>query len=127
MATLAFTVSGKPVAKERPRTVAVRDRHGRHVETRTFIPRATTQYEEKVAWCAKASQGRTKLHPPFALEVRCFFPDRRRRDVDNVIKVCMDALNGVVWDDDSEVTRMTASKAIDRDNPRLEVEIKGGV
>ena len=39
----------------------------------------------------------------------------------------MDALNGVVWDDDSEVTRMTASKAIDRDNPRLEVEIKGGV
>lgn len=33
-----------------------------------------------------------------------------RFDVDNVAKACLDALNGVVWHDDSQVTTLTVIK-----------------
>lgn len=38
-------------------------------------------------------------------------PDVTKPDVDNVVKLVMDALNGVAWEDDEQVTFLLASKA----------------
>lgn len=38
-------------------------------------------------------------------------PDVTKPDIDNVVKLVMDALNGVAWDDDAQVTFVLASKA----------------
>ena len=37
-------------------------------------------------------------------------PDTFKPDVDNVIKLVLDALNGVAWSDDAQVTRVIAYK-----------------
>lgn len=34
-----------------------------------------------------------------------------RGDLDNYVKTVLDALNGVAWDDDSQVVKITAIKA----------------
>ena len=38
-------------------------------------------------------------------------PDVTKPDLDNVIKLVLDALNGVAWDDDAQVTFILGSKA----------------
>lgn len=58
------------------------------------------------------------------LRVRVVWPDRRRRDLDNVAKLIADALNGVAWRDDSHIVVWELSAAIDAQNPRIEVRVE---
>lgn len=46
------------------------------------------------------------LHPRLTLRGR---PSARRVDLDNAIKATMDALNGIAYEDDRQVVRITAS------------------
>ena len=43
-----------------------------------------------------------------------------------MLKSVQDALNGLLWIDDSQVTVATVAKAIDRREPRTEVEVTLG-
>jgi Holliday junction resolvase RusA-like endonuclease len=55
----------------------------------------------------KTTDGRVKVH------VLLTFPDRRRRDVDN-IKLLLDAMEGVIYDDDSQIYELNIKKQIVR-------------
>ena len=48
---------------------------------------------------------------------------RRFGDFDNLAKAVCDALNGVVFTDDSQIVRCVVEKITDGLNPRVEVEI----
>lgn len=63
-------------------------------------------WRDAVAWSAKVAGVRPmEGEVEFAAVVR--MPDRRRADADNILKGLLDALNGVAWRDDSQVTRLT--------------------
>lgn len=129
MRELSFTVIGKPQPKERAR----RDpRSGRW-----FTPKATRAYEKLVRETAYIAAGRARFLPiTRACEVtmRIFWPDRRRRDGDNVVKSILDGLQPQkrrgspygwgLFADDSQVTRHTVEEAIDRERPRVEVTVR---
>lgn len=44
------------------------------------------------------------------IEITWFFKDKRRRDVDGPIKFVLDALSGVVYEDDSQIQSICVSK-----------------
>jgi len=114
---LSFTVDGKPQGKQRAR----RGKGGKW-----YTPAETARYETEVAYaamCEKARRAIPMTFGPVAVEVACYFPDARRRDCDNVLKAVLDAGNGVVYLDDSQVVKATVTKAIDRDRPRTEVTV----
>jgi crossover junction endodeoxyribonuclease RusA len=52
-----------------------------------------------------------------------FFPNRRRRDSHNSMKILLDALEKILYDDDQYVLPRVQEVLLDRDNPRLELEI----
>ncbi|MFC6277036.1 RusA family crossover junction endodeoxyribonuclease [Psittacicella hinzii] len=61
------------------------------------------------------------------LHVTEYCPDRRRRDIDNVIKPIMDILTEAgVYDDDSQIKRLEVSKinADDQDDKSLRGKVK---
>lgn len=60
-----------------------------------------------------------------SVSIRAFMPDARRRDLDNLLKASLDGLTHAgIWDDDSQIKKLTIEHCgIDRDNPRLEVEV----
>lgn len=58
------------------------------------------------------------------VDIKFFFKDRLRRDIDNFIKVAMDVLTGIVWVDDSQIKRLSAMKEVDVVSPRIEITIK---
>jgi Holliday junction resolvase RusA-like endonuclease len=118
--TIRFTVPGPPVPLARPRTVR------RHGIVMTYTPSNSRRYESSIKAHCLAAKGRRDwaLDGEYALRCTIVFGDRRRRDLDNVIKSVADSLIGVVYADDSQIVELVATREIDRDRPRVEVEVE---
>lgn len=82
----------------------------RRVGPRTLISRGGRAFRSSV--CAiLAAQGVRPLRGPLAVSIELFPPDRRRRDVDNVMKSLLDALaHGGAYHDDSQVAWLTIQR-----------------
>lgn len=70
------------------------------------------QYEGKV------------LTEPIILNVRLFFKDKRRRDIDNYNKGIYDAMTGVIYKDDSQIIKSTTEKIIGCGFEKVEIEVE---
>jgi len=81
----------------------------------------TREYEERVAWEAKAA-GVTMFDGPVALTLWLYSKGRRRADIDNAAKSVMDGLNGVAYADDRQVVALHVY-AMTGEPERVEVEI----
>lgn len=75
-----------------------------------------------IAWRA----GRAPLDGKLAVRVAAVAPDRRKRDLDNLLKATLDALtHAKVWHDDGQIDRLEVERAgPDKGRPRLEITIR---
>jgi crossover junction endodeoxyribonuclease RusA len=80
------------------------------------------QYAQQVAWEARKHDTQP-LQGEVVVHVTAYRP-QRRGDLDNTLKAAFDALNGVAWDDDSQVVELHALRLDDKTNPRLEVDVQ---
>lgn len=121
MARISFTVQGKPQGKARPRFSR---RSGA-----VYTPAATKEYETKIAQAYRdASRGET-FTDSVSIQVMACFPIPKswtiakkaramygeiypgKPDIDNILKIVLDGLNGVAYEDDALVTEAACSKA----------------
>lgn len=51
-------------------------------------------------------------------------PDLRKRDAGNYRKLCTDALSGIAYGDDAQLVSETWRKALDRENPRVDIIVE---
>ena len=51
-----------------------------------------------------------------------WFRARKAGDIDGILKVVLDSLQGVVYKNDSQITRLVVEKHDDKKNPRIELE-----
>lgn len=119
-----------PVGKGRPR----------FGNGHTYTPQKTKDAEELIAWTAKQA-GVPFFSGPVEMIVECRFqmpqtwskkkqdqfnnkPRESRPDIDNVLKLCGDALNGVAYSDDAQITKATISKLHSRKN-EITITING--
>lgn len=121
MRIVEFIVGGRPVAKGRIR-FSSKTGHA-------YPPERTVAYEGRVAAAAQsAMNGRPPVEAPvavrlavrlpipaswpqkkqFAAEIGLLLP-KGRPDTDNFVKIC-DALNHIVWVDDSQIVDLIATK-----------------
>lgn len=80
------------------------NRYWRNVQGRTLISEEGRRYRDAVA--GQALEHRWPKHGDKRLTVRieAWVPDKRRRDLDNMLKAALDALTHAgVWDDDSQI------------------------
>lgn len=56
------------------------------------------------------------------LDIKLYRP-KKIGDLDNYLKVTIDSLNGLFFDDDKQIKRLTAERFDDNINPRVEVII----
>ncbi len=80
----------------------------RHVGPRTLISRKGREYRTKVCGLLTSGRGNGIRKPPtggrIALMMDAFPPDRRRRDLDNLLKCTQDSLaHAGVFEDDSQI------------------------
>ena len=115
---MIFTILGKPVPKQRPR----------FSKNHTYTPKKTVYYERYVKECYRSSNGlKMAGMVEIIIDVYMKIPksakksDRelmitnkkrpiKRPDVDNLGKSIADSLNGVAYDDDSQIVDMHIRK-----------------
>ena len=121
---LTFAVPGSPRPKGRPRFT----KYGH-----PYTPKATKGYEQQVRVAAMAALTKWRLENdgrhwnaqgPFGLAVFLFFGDRRKRDLDNVLKSISDALNKLLYDDDHQLDEIYAVRDFDIRSPRAVVTVR---
>lgn len=124
MITLVFSVEGEPKGKGRPRFSKV----GGFVKT--YTDQKTRDYESLISQAARTAMGET---PPmegpisvsmyFRLPIPKSTPKKRvasllgglvrptkKPDLDNMNKAILDAMNGIVYKDDSQVVTIHSKK-----------------
>ncbi|MDL2280831.1 RusA family crossover junction endodeoxyribonuclease [Selenomonadales bacterium OttesenSCG-928-I06] len=133
---IKFTVYGEPLAQGRPRFA----RHGAFV--RTYEQEKFTNHKTLVRYAAIEVKPESLLLSPVKCIIRLYksppksFSKKKlelalseklrpttKPDIDNCIKLIYDALNGVIWKDDTQVVESICSKYYS-DNPRTEIEIE---
>ncbi len=134
MAAVSFVIPGAPTGKGRPRLSA------RNGFAHAYTPKLTRTREGIVASLAMdAMAGRVATTHPVVVLVAVEAPipaswSKRKKaeaaglpcpckpDLDNVVKLILDAINGIVFADDKQVVSISASKAYS-DTPRTTVQI----
>lgn len=137
---LTFTVPGKPFGKQRPRVTMRKSRAGQAFAT-AYTPKETVNYENLVK-VSYANQCRVKLNGPIDAKIIGVFPIPKatskikynamtvgdihyvkKIDCDNMAKTVLDALNGIAYDDDSQIFRLSVEKWYG-ENPRVIVRLR---
>ena len=94
-----FTIRGEPKSKQRPRVTA----------RGTYTPAETREAEQRIrtAWAETQAE-------PFTYQVVVtidfYNGNKRRRDLDNMAKLVLDALNKVAYADDYQVVGLNLRK-----------------
>ena len=122
---IEFIVEGKPQGKARARTV--RNKYSGKVHS--YPPEKTGNYEDLIRWKYTAAGGECYADKVLQVDIRAFYPipkqfSKAKRkaalasemypttkpDCDNIIKVVLDALNGVAYYDDKQVICVSCNK-----------------
>lgn len=137
--SISFTVYGEPVAQGRPRATTF----GGHV--RLYDPKKSSDFKDYVRLAASEHAPEKLLEGPLSIELNFYRPIPKslsakkaaqaeagvirpvsKPDVDNYVKGVKDALKGIIWKDDSQVTDLVARKWYG-ERPRVEVTIREAV
>lgn len=132
---IRFTVPGPPQGKGRPRFT----RSGR-----VYTPKKTADYETAIALAYKAGSGNFRFDrdSTVRVDIDAYYPipksDSKKKqaakranrirptvkpDADNLGKIVMDALNGLAYDDDKQVTALHVAKYYS-ETPRIVIALQ---
>ena len=112
---ITFEIPGPPKPKDRPR-----------FSGHAYTTKATKDYEHVVTLSALAA---LVQHPGwdtsgrFGIRVTFFMGDKRKRDLDNCLKSVTDALNKLLYKDDSQLDAISAYREYDKERPRSAVSV----
>lgn len=122
---MQFIVEGKPQGKARARTFY----NARAGKMQSITPEQTKSYEDLIRWKYRAAGGGYYGEKTLQVHIKAVYPipkafskakqgealeDKIRPttkpDCDNIIKVVLDALNGVAYYDDKQVVCVSCNK-----------------
>ena len=135
-----LTIPGKPMGKQRPKFARV------GAFTKSYTPKNTVNYETLVKELFIMNHpDHVPIDGPVIMELTIWqqipksmsqvkikatklglLRPTTKPDIDNVIKIICDALNGLAYVDDNRIVHLTANKFYS-DKPRVLVTIKEGV
>jgi Holliday junction resolvase RusA-like endonuclease len=120
---LTFVVKGPPLPKERPR-----------FSGHAYTSKKTRQYEKAVMVSAMAALTEWRFDNgnahwnatgPYSLSVFFFFNDKRKRDLDNVLKSISDGIEkSPLIENDSQFDEIYAFRDFDSRSPRAVVTVR---
>ena len=108
--TIYFSVPGNPLPKQ----------SYKHSKTGGYTPQRIKDWQNLIAVRFKEE------YPgfvPFTGDVKAIIVFTRankiRCDIDNLSKAVLDALNGLAWEDDKQITKLDLTKRYDKENPSM--------
>lgn len=116
--SITIEVSGEPRPKQSFRYTGKNGKGG------GFTPASIKAWQETVAWQAKqAMSGQDILTGELFVILKFRLGNQRRVDIDNLSKAVLDAMNGIVYEDDTKIIELFISKCIRKDNPGVTINV----
>lgn len=126
MISIKFTVYGKPQGKARPKFT----RQGR-----VYTPKQTADYEQQIRQAYISAGGQLISDTaPILICITAEFKKAKsskmqaptlKPDTDNIAKIVCDALNGIAYHDDKQITSLTVDKVWADDGiERVEIDVE---
>jgi Holliday junction resolvase RusA-like endonuclease len=115
---ITLTLRTKPVPVNQ-RTMFSNGRHNSSGKWKT----AKKGLQEEAMVAIRTHKNFEPLTDTLAVNLLFYFGDNRKRDVDAYIKIVLDALEGIVYENDSQVVELHCYKEVCVDNPRTVVQI----
>ena len=135
--SIELSIDGLPIGKGRPKVTS------RFGHAFAYTPTRTKDYEQKIKMTYINNYTYFhRLDGPLEATINQYFPvpkgtskvkhqkminneiqHTKKPDIDNIIKSILDGLNGLAYEDDSQIVSLTANKYYS-DNPRVDVSIK---
>ena len=123
MQSVRFTVLGTPKGKGRPRFAVMKK------GVRAFTPTETANYENLVKLSYQQECGDIKLEGELEADIKAYFippasTSKKKKeqmlkgeiaythkpDLDNIVKILLDSLNGIAYDDDRQIVSLKIEK-----------------
>jgi len=136
MNDIEIEIPGKPFGKQRPRVTFANG------YARAYTPDKTVNYEEYIKLLYLKVKNNTLYDKPLKVTIKAFFgiPDsfsKKKKesalrgdirptvkpDTDNIAKICCDALNGLAYKDDSQITTLSVTKCYS-EMPKVIIKIE---
>lgn len=135
---IQLTIPGKPIAKQRAKTI----RNKYTGQVMSFTPKETVNYANLIKTIYINKYGQYKLEGAIRQTIRAYYPipkstskkkrilmiggiirPTKRPDYDNIEKICSDALESIAFDNDNQIVSSRFDKWYS-EHPRVEVELK---
>lgn len=116
---IAVTIAGQPLPKPRPRVT----------KRGTYTPPKYKLWETTVSLYTITWMSANRIDPltgDVAVTLHFRRKGKRRADLDNLVKAVLDALNGVAYGDDDQVTRIVATVTYNAPEPGVGVTVSTG-
>jgi len=94
------------------------NRYWRNNRGRTHISTEGRKYKEQVGWLCK-ERGLRPFNGDVSVRIWVTPPDRRRRDLDNLQKCLLDALQGYCYHDDSQIVHLAIAWSKNKPGARV--------
>lgn len=98
LARYRFFVPGSPVSTN--------DLYGHNRFGGFWKTKEAKEWEQAIGWGAKQAGVRVEESRGVRLSILYCHHGRKRKDLDNIMKVVMDGLNGVAWRDDRQIEEL---------------------
>jgi crossover junction endodeoxyribonuclease RusA len=113
--SVQFIVEGQPIPKARPRLS----------RGKVYTPKKTKDWEKLVAQTAMiVMSGRDQLTGHLRVTLTFYRATQVHCDIDNLQKSILDALNDVVWGDDSQITSLQSYMRLGSKIPHVMVVVQ---
>lgn len=94
-----------------------------HVGKRRFMTSKGRTNKEEMGWEARTQYRGRPLEGALNAQISLWWPDKRNHDVDN-IKSLLDAMTGILWNDDGQIQELSIKKGVDTQNSRVEIVVE---
>ena len=127
---IAFFVPGQPVAKGRPRAFKMKNGG-----IGTYTPDKTVEWERSVRSYANDEKPQAPYDCPLRVHIQFYMtrpaskPKKAvwpttKPDIDNLAKAVTDAMNGLIYTDDSRICEMVLTKYYEPDSRKVGVRVQ---
>jgi Holliday junction resolvase RusA-like endonuclease len=90
---------------------------------RSYMTQKCIDLKTDWQWQARSQWKGAPLEGPVSVKMALYHGDKHKRDIDNFNKLVFDALAGIAFEDDNQITELIIRKFYDKQNPRVSLEI----
>lgn len=88
-----------------------------------YLTAEASAYKTALSYAAMSEIGGKPMAEKPVVTLVFTFADKKKHDIDNYLKLTLDSFNGILWQDDNDISEIHAYKKYEKNNPSVFISI----